>query len=248
MDALLARYLDGDLTENEARALLQRLQEDPALAVELRDYERILAGAHRLKRAEAPEGFADAVMDRIASEPALQPPHPAVDPRRSNSRARFVSWRRALAVAAVLILAFVLGRVTVSSSDHAPQLAAPSAQFSQNHSTLKVMEQPRTETASLVSGGGASSAGDFRVVHLIYAPQRDDLKSVTVAGSFNGWDAHSLPMEKVGGVWTTNLVLPPGAYEYMFVEDGKHWVTDPLAPYTRDDGFGNRNAVLQLGA
>ncbi|HKI83869.1 MAG TPA: isoamylase early set domain-containing protein, partial [Candidatus Krumholzibacteria bacterium] len=135
-----------------------------------------------------------------------------------------------------------------SSTGQAPEIASPSAQFSQDHSALKVMEQPRTETASLVSGGSASNAGNFRVVHLIYAPRGDDLKSVTVAGSFNGWNANSLPMQKVGGVWTMNLVLPPGAYEYMFVEDGKHWVTDPLAPFTRDDGFGNRNAVLQLGA
>jgi anti-sigma-K factor RskA len=227
---------------------LQRLQEDPALAVELRDYERILASAQQLKRAEAPAGFADAVMGRIASEPVLHPSRPAEHPHGSSVRNGFVSWRQALAVAAVLVLAFVLGRVTVSSTDQAPELAAPSARFSQSPSALNVTGQPRTETASLVAAGSTSSAGGFRVVHLIYAPQRNDLKSVTVAGSFNGWDAHSLPMQKVGGVWTMNLVLPPGAYEYMFVEDGKHWVTDPLAPYTRDDGFGNRNAVLQLGA
>lgn len=248
MDALLARYLDGDLTENEARALLQRLQEDPALAVELRDYERILAGVQQLKSAEAPAGFADAVMDRIASEPEAHPARAAENPRASRAHEGFVAWRQALAVAAVLVLAFVLGRVTVSSREQTPELAAPSAQFSQNHSALNVVGQPRTEAASLVSGAGTASVGDFRVVHLIYAPQRDDLKSVTVAGSFNGWNAHSLPLQKVGEVWTTNLVLPPGAYEYMFVEDGKRWVTDPLAPVTRDDGFGNRNAVLQLGA
>jgi hypothetical protein len=34
----------------------------------------------------------------------------------------------------------------------------------------------------------------------------------------------------------------------MFVEDGKHWKTDPLATITRHDGFGNVNAVLDLGA
>jgi hypothetical protein len=32
----------------------------------------------------------------------------------------------------------------------------------------------------------------------------------------------------------------------MFVEDSLHWVTDPLALQTRDDGFGNENAVLDL--
>jgi hypothetical protein len=32
----------------------------------------------------------------------------------------------------------------------------------------------------------------------------------------------------------------------MFVVDGSRWVTDPLAPVQRSDGFGNKNAVLQL--
>jgi len=248
MDALLARYLDGDLNENEARALLQRLREDPALATELRDYERILAGAQQLERVEAPAGFADAVMDRIASEPAVQPSRPAQGSSGSSARIIFLPWRQSLAVAAVLVFAFVLGRVTVSSTKQGHELAAPPTQFSQNHSALQVMGQPRAESASLVTTASSSNAGEFRVVHLIYAPQRDDLKSVTVAGSFNGWNVRSLPLQKTGEVWTTNLVLPPGAYEYMFVEDGKRWISDPLAPITRDDGFGNRNAVLELGA
>ena len=47
-------------------------------------------------------------------------------------------------------------------------------------------------------------------------------------------------------VFPLNLVLPPDSYEYMFVEDGERWVTDPLAPQTRDDGFGRMNAVLDL--
>jgi hypothetical protein len=53
-------------------------------------------------------------------------------------------------------------------------------------------------------------------------------------------------MERTGDVWTAQLVLPPGTYEYMFVENGENWVTDPLALQTRDDGFGRKNAVLDV--
>jgi hypothetical protein len=34
----------------------------------------------------------------------------------------------------------------------------------------------------------------------------------------------------------------------MFIEDDTRWVTDPRAPLTRDDGFGGRNAVLDVDA
>ena len=53
-------------------------------------------------------------------------------------------------------------------------------------------------------------------------------------------------MVRRGGVWVVPLLLPPETYEYMFVEDGQRWVTDPLAVQTRDDGFGTENAVLDL--
>jgi 1,4-alpha-glucan branching enzyme len=39
-------------------------------------------------------------------------------------------------------------------------------------------------------------------------------------------------------------VVPGRRYQYQFVVDGR-WVTDPLAP-AADDGFGGRNAVLDL--
>ena len=46
--------------------------------------------------------------------------------------------------------------------------------------------------------------------------------------------------------WVATLLLPPDSYEYMFVVDNDTWVSDPLALTTRDDGFGSRNAVLDL--
>jgi len=68
-----------------------------------------------------------------------------------------------------------------------------------------------------------------------------------VAGDFNAWKPATARMRRgQGGIWTVELPLAPGRrYEYMFVVDG-HWVTDPTAPANVDDGFGGRNAVLDL--
>jgi 1,4-alpha-glucan branching enzyme len=72
-------------------------------------------------------------------------------------------------------------------------------------------------------------------------------RQVAVAADFNGWKPEAARMQRgEGGVWTLEVPLPPGRrYEYMFVVDGR-WVTDPNAPASVDDGFGGRNAVLDL--
>ena len=85
-------------------------------------------------------------------------------------------------------------------------------------------------------------------VRLVYRPTEASVKGVAVAGSFNDWNPTSVPMVWDGKVWSAVLALPPGSYEYMFVEDGERWVTDPLAPRTRNDGFGGVNAVLDVTA
>jgi 1,4-alpha-glucan branching enzyme len=73
-------------------------------------------------------------------------------------------------------------------------------------------------------------------------------REVALAGEFNGWDpTQTLLRDDDGdGVFHTTLALPSGAYAYMFVVDGERWVTDPFADAYRDDGFGNRNAVLRI--
>jgi 1,4-alpha-glucan branching enzyme len=83
-------------------------------------------------------------------------------------------------------------------------------------------------------------------VRLVYVPREANVDNVAVAGSFNGWNPASIPLRREDGVWSTILVLPAGSYEYMFVENGERWVTDPLAVRTRDDGFGTMNAVLDV--
>jgi len=74
-----------------------------------------------------------------------------------------------------------------------------------------------------------------------------DAKAVSLAGTFNQWDARATPLVRAGanGVWTVSLTLPAGQHQYAFVVDGQRWVPDPGAPAV-DDGFGRRNSVLTL--
>lgn len=71
---------------------------------------------------------------------------------------------------------------------------------------------------------------------------------VAVIGSFNGWTPEGARMhyDKTLGAWVADMQLPPGVHEYVFLLDGKKVVSDPAAPLSRDDGFGNKNSVLYL--
>lgn len=90
----------------------------------------------------------------------------------------------------------------------------------------------------------AATEGPATVRLSFYAPQA---RQVAVAGDFNKWAVGSDLMERRdGGIWTIDLTLQPGRYTYMFVLDGKAWVTDPGADSYQDDGFGSTNAVIKV--
>jgi len=71
---------------------------------------------------------------------------------------------------------------------------------------------------------------------------------VYVAGSFNDWRKEQIPLTDSSGkgIWIGAVNLKPGMYEYMFYVDG-HWAPDDHALRYKDDGFGRKNAILELG-
>lgn len=94
--------------------------------------------------------------------------------------------------------------------------------------------------------GSAPAAAGTRVYaeFVLRSPGAD---SVAVAGTFTGWEP-SVPLRDPDGdgVWSARVPLEPGRHEYMFVVDGRQWVTDPSAQRYASDGFGHRNAVLAV--
>lgn len=71
-------------------------------------------------------------------------------------------------------------------------------------------------------------------------------REVCLAGNFNDWHPAASPMVAMpDGRWLKELALPPGRYEYRFVVDGV-WTDDPAAAELVDNGFGGRNAILNV--
>jgi hypothetical protein len=83
------------------------------------------------------------------------------------------------------------------------------------------------------------------VTFVFLAPQAS---SVALAGDFDGWDAARLPMRREGpGLWTVDVPLAPGRYQYAFVVDGRRFVPDPSAPRATGEDFGTPTSVVTVG-
>jgi len=69
--------------------------------------------------------------------------------------------------------------------------------------------------------------------------------SVALAASFNQWSTVSHMLARsANGRWSIVTPLPPGEHTFMFVVDGRQWVSPPAAEDYVDDGFGARNGVV----
>jgi hypothetical protein len=92
---------------------------------------------------------------------------------------------------------------------------------------------------------GVRSSEETLVAFELHAP---DAKSVELVGSFNGWAVGEIRLDgpDATGHWTITIPLPEGRHEYLFLVDGRRWITDPKATIRRPDGFGRSNAVLEI--
>jgi hypothetical protein len=71
-------------------------------------------------------------------------------------------------------------------------------------------------------------------------------RTVSVAGSFNGWSASANPLKDNGdGTYTLVLTVPKGRASYKFVVDGSSWRQDLSNPNAEPDGHGGKNSVLE---
>lgn len=71
-------------------------------------------------------------------------------------------------------------------------------------------------------------------------------RSVALAGDFNNWHPGQIRLKKREGEWYIEVKLPPGRYQYNYVVDGKEWLPDPAASLSVDNGFGQKNSVIDL--
>jgi len=100
---------------------------------------------------------------------------------------------------------------------------------------------PRTERP--VVGTAGTDAVGVVTRFVLVAPEAS---SVTVTGDFASWNQQGIELQDLRGtgIWTTDVSLPPGVYQYTFIVDGTEWRTDPTAVSQVDDGFGRANSVV----
>ena len=71
-----------------------------------------------------------------------------------------------------------------------------------------------------------------------------DATNVFLAGTFNGWDTESTPMERdADGKWVSAIELSPGRHEYKFFVDGQ-WHCEPNCVL---NDYGTMNQIIDVG-
>ena len=97
--------------------------------------------------------------------------------------------------------------------------------------------------APAVAKTGSGDSAERRVEFVFVAPAA---RNVSLVGDFNGWDATATPMRRTDGLttWSVAVPLAAGRHVYAFVVDGNDWVTDPQAPLSPEQWFGQRNSVV----
>lgn len=69
-------------------------------------------------------------------------------------------------------------------------------------------------------------------------------RQVSVAGDFTDW--RPVPLTRRGPRWETELELPPGRYQYVFIVNEKVMVVDPRSRELERDARGRLYSVLDL--
>lgn len=85
-------------------------------------------------------------------------------------------------------------------------------------------------------------------VRVTFEIQAPDASKIELVGSFNNWEPGNIELKgpNKAGRWSTSVKLKEGRHEYMFLVDGKTWITDPSAAIYRPDGFGRDNAIIDI--
>lgn len=174
--------------------------------------------------------FESRVMEAIDPSIMARPNERRVStPWLLRPRTFYVSPLAGLAVAAGLVAIITMSVLRT----------APSGDFAKNPEEL----------APVTAGRGITPVSlDSMAPPVLYAEPFTYIdrsaQSVAVVGNFNDWDATKNTLTlTTDGVWSGNIMLAPGRYEYQLVVDGK-WIADPSAQHSAESEFGGTNSVL----
>lgn len=78
---------------------------------------------------------------------------------------------------------------------------------------------------------------------ILWAPEASQ---VNIAGDFNNWDIHRLPMKRnKENQWEVKIKLPPGRYEYKYFVDGA-WFDNVPGVEKVWNSYGTQNCVIYV--
>ncbi|MGM0546670.1 MAG: hypothetical protein ACQEST_08105 [Bacteroidota bacterium] len=233
-EKLLQQFLDGDLSDEQEREALHIIAEDSEMR-EMLSFERNIRSAanemERTKFTEVPPGFTDQVMHRIEQVERQSQSANAIDQIKKWIQSLWIpqtiNIRPVYGMAMGLVLLIAVTIPFYAGSD--PQV-----------------EELNNTTEGTVQQASSNVEKEQVWVRFVYIDE--NAESIEVAGDFNNWDPVALEKQEVNGeqVWTGLVSMNRGEHSYMFVKDGEKWLTDPMASVQREDGFGNKNAVIYL--
>jgi 1,4-alpha-glucan branching enzyme len=106
---------------------------------------------------------------------------------------------------------------------------------------MAVLEVVKKMSGSFI--GPQMTGVTHEVEFTFHAPEA---RKVCIAGKFNAWDTHSMPMKKgKDGTWRIKLKLPPGKHEYKYFVDGA-WASDLKCSELVPNPFGTNNCVISV--
>lgn len=232
VNELLRRFLDGELTPDQERNALHLIVEDDETR-ELLRFNRLISDSLRndfdAESFTVPNGFTDDVMSEIVQlDEKNERKEYGFDALKQKLKAFFTprefSFRPAT-VFAVPVLTLII--------------------FAGLYRTvpLQVNEPKEYEAGAQVVSAEKSDEVWIRFVYI-----DEEASQIAVAGNFSDWEPIELDSRVMDGktVWTGLVPVQRGEHRYMFIRDGEEWISDPLAEIQRDDGFGNKNAVIYL--
>lgn len=237
-EKLFQQYLDGELSSEEEKKVLHEIAEDEELRAMLRFEQQLneafLGSSLKGREEMVPEGFSNRVMEQVAQKEESSSQGLL---KRLNAWyrdlwvPREMQWRPAyaFAVAMLVLLSLSYPLYMVQNMESSSETLASEGATNLNESVQQV-----------------ASEGDEVMLRFVYIDE--EANSVAVAGDFSDWEPLEMTRQEVNGeqVWTGLVSVPRGEHNYMFVKNQEQWITDPLASVHRDDGFGNKNAVIYL--
>jgi hypothetical protein len=242
------RLVDGELGAAEEAALLAEAERDEGLAAALEEARwarDALADLEPEGPPEPPADLVDRAVLRAVQRRAAEEDAPAWQ-RWARRLTRPIVVRLRLTPTSVLVGAAAVALLGVYAYRTVQQPATVAAPTVTDGASEIATPEPARD-ADVARSDDDEDESVFEVAVRLMLPT-EGADSVAVAGDFNDWATDSTFLEdpEGDGVFVGTLRLPPGSYSYMFVVDGERWVSDPYAVNHRDDGFGNRNAVLRI--